>query len=68
MFGGRVEDAPERIVKMGRRVSLSFEPEEGRMMGGPNTTEGFIVEIENVGLCSSLNSQTLLSAAVLLAP
>lgn len=37
------------MVKIGRSVSLSFEAEDGRITGGPKTTEGLIVEIENFG-------------------
>ena len=41
--------APENMSQTGFRVSLSFEPDDGRMIGGPITTEGLTVEMENDG-------------------
>jgi hypothetical protein len=46
---------PEKMSNTGRRVSLSFDPEDGRVIGGPTTTDGLIVEIANDGyqICQS---------------
>jgi hypothetical protein len=37
------------MEKIGRMVSLSWEPEEGRRAGGPTTTEGLMVVSANEG-------------------
>ena len=49
MYGGTSSVAPEKMSQTGRRVSFNFDPEEGRTIGGPITTEGLIVEMENTG-------------------
>lgn len=49
MFGGTSLDAPEKILKSGASVSLSFEGVDTRFAGGPMTTEGLIVVIAKGG-------------------
>lgn len=49
MLGGTVVVAPEKTLKDGWRVSLNFVPDAGSVTGGPITTVGLIVEIENDG-------------------
>lgn len=55
MFGGTDCKVPESRLKNGWRVSLNFEPEEGRTRGGPITTEGLIVEIAKDGCINNIS-------------